>query len=144
VLLLGLRDPVTKNGQAIVVPLLNPVAVVRERAAPAFGPPLLLDTGAAGVTSHLAEWTPPEPSELSRLDRTTPVAVPRACLCLLPLTAERLSSLGEHAVPEGIAVLEGETPDDDRFVVVQDPESLVPDDVFVRIVEGRRLLGTRK
>jgi hypothetical protein len=72
------------------------------------------------------------------------VRVRRGHLSLSRLTRDVLPWRGDRAVAEGIAVLEGATPAEDRFIVAQDPESFVPDDVLILIVEGRRLVPAPK
>ncbi len=54
-LYLGLRNP-RPGGRAVLVPLLNPAAVVEERAAPRFGEPLYLDLAGRGIRS--IEYSP--------------------------------------------------------------------------------------
>ena len=143
-LFLGLRGPITSEGHAIVVPLLNPDAMIERRAAPQFGPPLVLETGAAGTGFHLVEWTPPDPAALAGRDATAPVVIGRGALRVTALAASSLAGLGEHAVPEGIAALEGRSEADDRLLVVQDPEAFRLDDAFVTIVRAARLTARRK
>ena len=53
-MLIGFRSPLTQ-GRALVVPLLNPEAVVREGVAARFGAPRLLDLGGLGIRS-LSSW----------------------------------------------------------------------------------------
>ncbi|MBN8226494.1 DUF3616 domain-containing protein [Corallococcus macrosporus] len=53
-MLIGFRSPLTE-GKALVVPLLNPEAVVRDGASARFGPPRLLDLGGLGIRS-LSSW----------------------------------------------------------------------------------------
>ncbi len=48
-LLIGFRNPLPQQ-RALVVPLVNPAAVL-DGAAPAFGPPVLLDLGGLGIRS---------------------------------------------------------------------------------------------
>ena len=47
-LLLGLRAPLV-GGRALVIPVMNPAAVVEGRAGPQFGPPALLDLQGSGI-----------------------------------------------------------------------------------------------
>ncbi|RKG87672.1 DUF3616 domain-containing protein [Corallococcus terminator] len=53
-MLIGFRSPLTQ-GKALVVPLLNPEAVVREGVSARFGAPRLLDLGGLGIRS-LSSW----------------------------------------------------------------------------------------
>ena len=63
-LLLGLRDPVTKDDDLIVVPLMNPVAAARREAPPQFGPALVLRTNATGCSPRVVRWVPPSRNQL--------------------------------------------------------------------------------
>jgi len=49
--LIGMRNPLTDKGEAIVVPLLNPVELVDDQAAPELGDPHYLDLGRRGIRS---------------------------------------------------------------------------------------------
>ncbi|MFP2897313.1 DUF3616 domain-containing protein [Corallococcus sp. 4LFB] len=53
-MLIGFRSPLTQ-GKALVVPLLNPEAVVRDGVSARFGPPRLLELGGLGIRS-LSSW----------------------------------------------------------------------------------------
>ena len=55
-LLVGLRNPLGPDGRAIVIPLLDPDAVVLQRATPTLGEPLLWDLGGRGIRS--LEYSP--------------------------------------------------------------------------------------
>lgn len=48
-LLIGFRSPLTHEGRAVVLPLLNAAAVVNSGAAPRFGPPYPLDLQERGI-----------------------------------------------------------------------------------------------
>ena len=48
-LLIGLRDPVTPKGKAILVPLRNPVGMVASGEAPDLGEPILLGLNGGGI-----------------------------------------------------------------------------------------------
>lgn len=49
--LIGLRNPLTSDGKAIVVPLLNPAQVIDDQKAPELGAPLFVDLGGRGIRS---------------------------------------------------------------------------------------------
>jgi len=49
--LIGLRNPLSSDGKAIVVPLLNPDEVVDDHDPPELGDPLLVDLGGRGIRS---------------------------------------------------------------------------------------------
>lgn len=54
-LLIGFRNPLTRKGEALLVPLTNPAAVIDTAAQPIFGDILPLYLGARGIRS--IEWT---------------------------------------------------------------------------------------
>lgn len=49
--LIGLRNPLSSDGKAIVVPLLNPDEVVDDHDPPELGTPLFVDLGGRGIRS---------------------------------------------------------------------------------------------
>lgn len=49
--LIGLRSPLSSDGKAMVVPLLNPAGVVDDKDAPELGTPLFVDLGGRGIRS---------------------------------------------------------------------------------------------
>lgn len=61
-MLIGMRNPLTKQGAAIVIPFHNPQDAIDKQKTPDLGPPMVLDLGGRGIRSM--EYSPATKSYL--------------------------------------------------------------------------------
>ena len=148
-LLLGLREPTTKSGDQIVVPLRNPEALVNgKEVEPDFGPPLILNTETSGLSYHIVRWKPPSAEELKEYEKGCERSEysPKVCDIeewrVRDFPGSEVTKFQDEAMPEGIASLGDD--DQDRFTIVQDPEAYKLDDKFWTLVSLESLLGSSK